>query len=252
MSPGESVVLVLAGLAAGAVNAVAGGGSLVSFPALLAVGLPPLTANVTNSVAIWPGYVGTCWGYRRELVPQGRRLLTLAPAAVTGAVAGCLLLLVTSPEAFERVVPYLVVAGSLLLAVQGRVTDRARRLPGGAGGTSSPLLHGGIAVAAAYGAYFGGGLGVVLLSVLGLFVADGLQRLNGLKSALSLLVNGVALVAFSLFGPVDWGSVALLAPAALTGGYLGARLARRLDPARLRGVVVVFGIVVGAVLLVRG
>lgn len=251
MSPTESVVLVLAGLAAGSINAVAGGGSLVSFPALIAVGLPPLTANVTNSVAVWPGYVGTCWGYRCELRVQRRRLLVLAPAALLGAVAGCLLLLVTSPEAFERVVPFLVVLGSLLLAVQGRVTDHVRRLPGGGNGTRSPLLHGGVAVAATYGAYFGGGLGVVLLVVLGLFVADGLQPLNGLKSALSLLINAVALVAFSLFGPVQWASVAVLAPAALLGGYLGAGLARRLDPARLRTVVVVFGLVVGVVLLVR-
>lgn len=251
MSPAELVVLALAGLVAGAVNAVAGGGSLVSFPALVAVGLPPLTANVTNSVAIWPGYVGTCWGYRRELRTQGRRLLALVPAAVLGAAAGCLLLLVTSPEAFERIVPLLVVLGSLLLAVQGRVTARVRRLPGGAGGMRSPLLHAATAVAAAYGAYFGGGLGVVLLAVLGLFVADDLQRLNGLKSALSLTINGVALVAFSLYGPVVWSSVAVLAPTALLGGYLGARVARRLDPAKLRGVVVVLGLVVGVLLAVR-
>lgn len=251
MGAAETVVLVLAGLLAGGVNAVAGGGSLISFPALVAVGLPPLTANVTSSVAVWPGYVGTCWGYRRELRDQRRRLLVLAPAALTGATAGCLLLLVTSPEAFERVVPLLVVLGSLLLAVQGRVTERVRRLPGGAGGLASPLLHGGIAVAAAYGAYFGGGLGVVLLAVLGLFVADDLQRLNGLKSALSLTINAVALVAFSLFGPVDWPRVAVLAPAALAGGYLGSRVARRLDPARLRGVVVVFGLVVGVALAVQ-
>lgn len=252
MSPAEFAVLVLAGLAAGSINAVAGGGSLVSFPALIAIGLPPLTANVTNSVAIWPGYVGTCWGYRRELRTQGRRLLALAPAAVGGAVLGCLLLLLTTAEAFERVVPFLVIVGSLLLAVQGRVTERVRRLPGGGDGLASPLLHGGIALGAVYGAYFGGGLGVVLLVVLGLFLAEDLQHLNGLKSSLSLVINAVALVAFAVFGPVEWSSVAVLAPAALAGGYLGARLARRLDPARLRGVVVAFGLVVGVALLLRG
>lgn len=244
----EGVVLVAAGLAAGGINAVAGGGSLVSFPALIALGLPPLPANVTNSVAVWPGYVGTSWGYRRELRTQWSRLLALAPAAVVGAVAGCVLLLVTSQEAFARIVPVLVVLGSLLLAVQGRVTERVRRWPGGSTELRSPLLHGAIALAATYGAYFGGGLGVVLLACLGLFVADDLQMLNGLKSALSLLINAVALVAFALFGPVDWSSVAVLAPAALVGGYLGARVARRLDPARLRAVVVVFGLVVGVAL----
>lgn len=244
----EAGVLVGAGLLAGGINAVAGGGSLVSFPALLALGLPPLSANVTNSVAVWPGYVGTSWGYRRELADQRRRLLGLVPAAVLGAAAGSALLLVTSQDAFARIVPVLVVLGSLLLALQGRVTERVRTWPGAGAGARSPLLQLGIGLAATYGAYFGGGLGVVLLACLGLFVADGLQRLNGLKSALSLVVNAVALLAFSVLGPVDWSTVAVLAPAALLGGYLGARLARRLDPGRLRAVVVVFGLVVGVAL----
>ncbi len=249
MSPLEVIVLSVAGLAAGSLNAVAGGGSLVSFPAMLAVGLPPLTANVTNSVAVWPGYVGTTWGYRREVSTQRRRLLALAPAAITGAGLGCVLLLVTSPEAFERVVPFLVILGSLLLAVQGRITDRVRTWRGAGHGARSPQLHVLILVAAVYGTYFGGGLGVVLLACLGLFLADDLQRINGLKSALSLVINAVSLVVFALFGPVDWVVVAIVAPAALVGGYLGARLARRLDPDRLRTIVVVFGLVVGVALL---
>lgn len=249
MSALDVLLLLLVGLAAGGINAVAGGGSLVSYPALLALGLPPLTANVTNSVALWPGYVGTTWGYRRELSRQRRRLLALTPAAIVGAAMGCLLLLVSPAEAFERVVPFLVIAGSLLLALQGRVTARVRGWRGGGAGVRSPLLHPSILLCAVYGAYFGGGLGVVLLACLGLFVADDLQRVNGLKVVLSLVINAVALVAFSLFGPVDWPVVAVLAPAALVGGYLGARLARRLDPARLRAVVVVFGLAVGVALL---
>jgi uncharacterized membrane protein YfcA len=147
------------------------------------------------------------------------------------------------------VVPYLVILGSLLLAVQGRVSERVRTWRGAGTGTRSPLLHVSLVLAATYGAYFGGGLGVVLLACLGLFVADGLQPLNALKSALSLLINAVALVAFSLFGPVDWTYVAVLAPSALVGGYLGARLARRLSPAALRSAVVVFGVAVGIALL---
>ncbi len=249
MSALDVLLLLPVGLAAGSINAVAGGGSLVSYPALLALGLPPLTANVTNSVAVWPGYVGTTWGYRRELSRQRRRLLALTPAAVVGAAVGCLLLLASPAEAFARVAPFLVIFGSLLLAVQGRVTARVRRWCGGGSGVRSPLLHLTILLSAGYGAYFGGGLGVVLLACLGLFVADDLQRVNGLKVALSLLINAVALVAYVLFGPVDWPTVAALAPAALLGGYLGARLARRLDPARLRAVVVVFGLVVGVALL---
>lgn len=245
----DVLLLLPVGLAAGSINALAGGGSLVSFPALLALGLPPLTANVTNSVAMWPGYVGATWGYRRELSRQGRRLLALTPAAVVGAAAGCLLLLASPAEAFARVAPFLVIFGSLLLAVQGRVTARVRRWCGGSSGVHSPLLHLTILLCAVYGAYFGGGLGVVLLAFLGLFVADDLQRLNGLKVALSLLINAVALVVYVLFGPVDWPTVAVLAPAALVGGLLGARLARRLDPTRLRAVVVAFGLVVGVALL---
>lgn len=249
MSAVEVLVLVGAGLVAGGVNAVAGGGSLISFPALLALGLPPLTANVTNSVAVWPGYVGTSWGYRRELRAQLRRVAALTPAAVTGAAVGCALLLRTGEEVFESVVPYLVLLGSLLLAVQGRVTERVRRWPGGGSGARSPLLHVGLGLAAVYGAYFGGGLGVILLACLGLFLADELQRLNALKSVLSLIVNLVALVAFAAFGPVDWAVVAVLAPAALAGGYLGAHVARRLSATVLRRVVVVFGVVVGIALL---
>ena len=249
MTAAEALLLVAAGLAAGTVNAVAGGGSLVSFPALLAIGLPPLAANVTSSVAIWPGYIGTSWGYRDLLRPQRPRLAVLAPAALLGAVLGCLLLLFTSEEAFARVVPWLVILGALLLAVQGRVTDRVRRWPGAGGDVRSPLLHAGLVVAAAYGAYFGGGLGVVLLVVLGLFVADDLQRLNALKSVLSLVINAVALVAFALFGPVDWASVAVLAPSALVGGYLGAHVAQRLSPGLLRAAVVVLGLGVGLALL---
>ena len=179
MDGAEAVLLVGAGLAAGGVNAVAGGGSLVSFPALLALGLPPLTANVTNSVAVWPGYVGTCWGYRAELRERARRLLRLVPAAVAGAVLGCLLLLVSDEDVFARVVPYLVLLGALLLAVQERLTERVRSWRGSDRGDRSPALHVGLVVAAAYGAYFGGGLGVVLLACLGLLVADDLQHHNG-------------------------------------------------------------------------
>lgn len=248
MSALEVGFLLVAGLAAGSVNAVAGGGSLISFPMMLAVGLPPLTANVSNSVAVWPGYVGTTWGYRRELSTQRRRLLALTPAAVAGSALGCVLLLVSSPEAFARVVPFLVILGSLLLAVQGRITERVRTWRGAGHGVRSPQLHALILLAAVYGAYFGGGLGVMLLACLGLFLADDLQRINGLKTALSLVINAVSLVAFALFGPVDWATVAVVAPAALLGGYLGARLARRLDPERLRTIVVVFGLVVGVAL----
>jgi uncharacterized protein len=251
VSTAELLLLVGAGLLAGSLNAVAGGGSLISFPALLAAGLPPLQANVTNTVSVWPGYVGTAVGYRPELVGQRPRLVLLLPTALAGAALGCALLLLTPESVFDAVVPFLVLLASLLLAVQARVAERVRAWPGGAGDIRSPLLHIGALLGAAYGAYFGGGLGVVLLGLLGLFVADGMQRLNALKNVLSLVINTVALLVFALFGPVQWASVAVLAPATLAGGYFGARVARRLDPAVLRWTIVVFGLVVGVALLLR-
>ena len=250
MGAAELVLVAVAGLLAGVLNAVAGGGSLVLFPALLVAGLPPLSANVTNTVAIWPGYVGTALGYRAELAGQRGRTLALAATALGGGTVGAVLLLTTPEQVFGAVVPYLVITASLLLAVQAAVTRWARRLPGFGGADRSPLLHGSLFLAAVYGGYFGGALGVILLAVLAVFVADHLQRLNALKAVLSLLVNTVALVAFALLGPVVWTAVAVASPAALAGGYLGAGLARRLPATGLRAVVVVFGLGVGVALAV--
>ena len=249
MDVAELALLALAGLLAGLVNAVAGGGSLISFPALIYVGLPPLTANVTNSVGVWPGYVGTTLGYREELAGQRHRVVGLAPTALLGGGTGAVLLLTTPPSVFERVVPVLVLGASLLLAVQTLVTRWVQGLPGSAGAHRSPLLHVTLFLAAVYGGYFGGALGVILLAVLAVFLTGHLQRINALKNVLSLLVNTVALLAFGLFGPVQWLAVAVSAPACLLGGYLGARIARRLNATVLRAVVVVFGIAVGIALL---
>lgn len=249
MEAGSLLLLALAGLVAGVLNAVAGGGSLVTFPALVLVGLPPLAANVTNSVAVWPGYIGTMLGYRAELAGQRGRVLGLAVTALLGGGTGAALLLTTPASVFEAVVPVLVIGASVLLAVQTVVTRWVQGLPGSAGGHRSPLLHVALFLAAVYGGYFGGALGVILLAVLAVFLADPLQRLNALKSVMSFLVSTVALVAFALFGPVDWLSVAVIAPASLLGGYFGARVARRLNATVLRAVVVVFGLGVGVALI---
>lgn len=249
MNVAELAFLAVAGLLAGVINAVAGGGSLLSFPALIYVGLPPLTANVSNSVGVWPGYLGTTLGYREELEGQRRRIVVLALPALLGGGTGAVLLLTTPPSVFERVVPVLVIGASLLLAVQTLVTRWVQGLPGSAGAHRSPLLHVALFLAALYGGYFGGALGVILLAVLAVFLTEHLQRLNALKSVLSLLVNTVALIAFGLFGPVQWLAVAVIAPACLLGGYLGARVARRLNATVLRGVVVIFGVAVGIALI---
>lgn len=251
MTGAEAALVAVAGFLAGAVNAVAGGGSLISFPALVAIGLPTLDANVTNTTAVWPGYLGSATAYRAELADQGHRLRTFGLTAALGALTGSAVLLVAPEAVFDAVVPFLVAAGSLLLASQPRIAAMVRaRTDVDAEG--HPLeLHAALFLAAVYGAYFGGGLGVILLAVLGIFVADHLQRLNGLKSALSLLINTIALVAFAAFGPVDWAAVAIVAPASLAGGYAGARLARRLSPDALRTTVVVFGVAVAAWLFLR-
>lgn len=251
MSPGHIAVLAVAGLLAGAVNALAGGGSLITFPTLLAVGYPALAANVTNTVAVWPGYLGSTAGYRSELAGQRTRVIALTPTSVVGAGAGVAALLLAPPSLFRIIVPYLILLSCLLLAVQPRLASWVSRLPGAKGGHRSALLHGATLAAGAYGAYFGGGLGVMLLGVLALFLADALQRLNALKSLLSLVINTVALVAFVIFAPVAWLAVAIIAPTSLIGGYAGARVVRRLDARILRGVVVVFGVAVGAYLLAK-
>jgi uncharacterized protein len=246
----EALLVTGAGLLAGGINAVAGGGSLILFPALVATGYGTLAANVTNSVALWPGYLGGVLGFRAELAGQRGRVLALSGAALLGAAAGCVLLLATPASAFDAVVPFLVLAASLLLAAQPRVSTlvgppRADQRANGA------VLYPALGLAAVYGGYFGGALGVILLGVLALTVHDTLRRLNGLKATLSLVVATVTVVVFGLFGPVDWVAVALVAPASLAGGFLGARLARRLNDRVLRWAVVAFGIVVAVLLFVR-
>ncbi|MEQ3548990.1 sulfite exporter TauE/SafE family protein [Pseudonocardia nematodicida] len=247
--PSTLVFLVVAGLLAGAVNAVAGGGSLLVFPALLAVGLPPLAANVTNSVAQWPGYVGLVLGARRDLSGQGRRILRTSAVAVVGALLGCLLLLVAPGEVFDTIVPALVILASLTMAAGPWLKRRIGDPATAASDRRGPLLIA-VFLAAVYGGYFGGALGVVLISTLSLFAHDELYRLNALKGVLSLVVATITVIVFAIGAPVDWAAVALLAPSTLLGGYLGARVARRMPAAALRWAVVLLGLAVGLALFV--
>jgi uncharacterized protein len=280
LEPAQLLLLAAAALLAGAVNAVAGGGSLLTFPALLAVGYPAITANVTNSVALTPGYFGGTLGYRRELAGQRRRILALGATSATGAVVGAVLLLVSSPELFEAVVPFLIFLACGLLALQPRLARlvRARRAgegdqeqvdpdPGdpaaGAAGADPAAVpetsdrHTGPLfatqfLAAVYGAYFGAGVGIMMLAILGIFLTDSLQRLNALKGLLSFLISVVAAVWFALFAEVSWVAVAVMAVASLLGGQLGVVLARRLNDQVLRWLVIAFGVAVGLRLLLAG
>ena len=248
-SPWSLVFLLVAGLFAGGVNAVAGGGSLLVFPALLAVGFPPLAANVTNSVAQWPGYVGIVIGARQDLRGQRRRILLTSAVAVVGSAVGCVLLLVLPAAVFDAVVPALVLLASVLMALQPRIKKWIGAPEPGAPDRSAALLPA-VFLAAVYGGYFGGALGVILIATLSLCANDTLVRLNALKGLLSLVIATVTVVIFAIGAPVDWLAVALLAPTTLVGGFLGARLARRLPENVLRWVVVVLGLAVGITLLV--
>lgn len=248
MSVADVVLVAVATFAAGFVNAVAGGGSLVSFPALVATGLSPLVANVTNTLALWPGYVGGAVSARRSLDPADRWLRVLVVATAVGAAAGAALLLAADDGVFDAVVPFLVLLGAALLAIPE--TRLARLRSGGDGRPRRRTAMAAAGVGGAYGAYFGGGLGVVLLAILSAFVGGELRRLNAMKNVLSLVANTVALIAFVGFGPVSWGAVAVGAPASLLGGVLGGRLASRLPALALRRAVIAFSVAVGIALLV--
>jgi uncharacterized membrane protein YfcA len=249
----EVVGLAAAGFVAGAINAVAGGGSLISFPALLAAGYAAKPANVTNTVAIWPGTLGGSYAYRAELGRQRLRILVLLGPAVAGALAGSALLLSTSSDTFDAIVPFLIMIGVLLILFQ----DRIGKLTSGRHFVSQGADHIPISLmvvvflGAVYGGYFGAGLGIILLGSLSIMLPDDLQHSNALKGILASVVNGVAVVYFVAFGPVRWGPAALMAGAALMGGYLGVGLARRLGQVWLRRAVVVYGTIAAIVLLVK-
>lgn len=248
----ELVLVGLAAVAAGAVNALAGGGTLITFPVLTAVGLPAVAANVTNTVALCPGYLGATLAQAADLRGQRRRLWLLLPASVAGGVLGGALLLHTDERLFRALIPYLILLASALLAAQDPL--RARLTRGRAPG-AKPMPEGAAALpvglAAVYGGYFGAGMSVVVLAVLGLALDDSLTRLNALKQVVGLAVNVAAAVFFVFSGDPVWPVAAVMAVGALAGGAVGGRLASRIRPEVLRRVVVVFGVAVSLVYFLR-
>jgi len=238
----EALGLGVAAFTAGAVNAVAGGGSLISFPALIAAGYGAKAANVTSTVALWPGSVGGSIAYRSELGSQKDRIKVLGGIAVLGAVIGSILLLVSPPGIFKAIVPWLIFFACFLLLLQPRLQKWVRAHRPHTVGVKHPAeLLGGQFIASIYGAYFGAGLGIVTLAILGIFLPDDLQKLNALKGLLALIVNGIAMIIFAIFGPVVWSAALLMAACSWAGGYLGVRVARKFDPRALRAVVLVAG-----------
>jgi uncharacterized membrane protein YfcA len=243
----EAVAILLAGVAAGGINAVVGSGTLITFPTLLAFGVPPVTANVSNNIGLAPGSVSGAIGYRRELVGQRARVLRLVSASFVGGLSGAVLLLVLPEGAFETVVPVLIGLGLVLVVVQPRLSRRvaARREAAGETAGSRPdpwWVWPATLLAGVYGGYFGAAQGVILMGILGIGIEESLQRLNAVKNVLAAVVNGIAGVLFVVVADVDWWIVLLIAVGSVVGAQLGATVGRRLPPTVLRGVIVVVGL----------
>ncbi len=251
MSPLEVVAILLAGLAAGTVNTIVGSGSLITFPTLLAFGYAPLVANVSNTLGLVPGSLSGSIGYRRELAGQGRRARRLGLAAGAGGLTGGLLLLALPATAFDRIVPVLILIACALVAVQPRLS-RALAARHEAGTDHRLPLTVGVYLTGIYGGYFGAAQGVILIALLGIFLPDDLQRLNGLKNVLAAVVNAVAAVLFVAVAPVAWAPAALLAVGSIVGGQVGARYGRRLSPRLLRVLIIIIGLAVAVRLLLAG
>jgi uncharacterized membrane protein YfcA len=239
----EVLSVLAAGLGAGTINAVVGSGTLITFPTLLALGYPPVLANVSNTVGLVPGSLAAVLAYRPELADQRRRLVRLCAFSTVGALVGGTLLLTLPDAAFQAIVPVLIGLACVLVVVQPRLTAAmARRRP-------TPPPHGGLLLALAvggtgvYGGYFGAAQGVLLIALLGTFLADDLQRLNAAKNVLALTANLVAACLFIVVSEVDWTVAGLIAAGSVVGGVLGAKVGRRLRPAALRALIVLVGCV---------
>lgn len=251
----EYAVVALAGVLAGAINSIAGGGTLVSFPALLWIGRDPILANATNTIAMWPGSLAGAFGYRRELSTMRRWLLLLMIPSLAGGALGSWLLLRTPSSVFEKLVPFLILGATLLLAAQEMITRRlgtvarTHEKPTAAWITfvfTFQLLVG------LYGGYFGAGMGILMLAALGLIGLTDLHQMNGLKNILAVCINGIAALYFVSAGAVIWRDVLVLAAGTIAGGYLGARMARRLGRKFVRVAVIVIGVLMTIALLVKG
>jgi hypothetical protein len=227
-------------LGAGIFNGIAGGGSLISFPILLGLGYPALTANITNTVGIWPGYLGSTAGFRTEIADQRDKLKLLAPVALAGGVVGAILLLTTSSAAFADLAPYLILGAAALFAAQPLL----RRFFESPHQTAAhtPLLIAGMFLASVYGGYFGAGMGVMFLAILGLALPDSIARTSGLRSVLSVMVNGIAAAVFLIHRGLAWEAVGWLALGSLAGGWIGSRLVLAIPAWLLRTVVVLIGV----------
>jgi uncharacterized protein len=247
------VFAFIAAIAAGFVNAIAGGGTLISFPVLVAIGIPPVAANITNTIALCPGYFGGVMAQRKDLLSQKRRLWQMIPVGIAGGVAGGLLLLNTPENSFRILIPYLILMAAILLAFQPLLKKmvETRLQKSMHHHTKGALVLFLIFLAAVYGGYFGAGLGVILLAVLGLLIDDSLIKLNALKQTISLSVNVSAAIYFCFSDLVNWPVVAVMVFGSIAGGNIGGRTATFIRPGILRWAVVVIGFVVAAIYFIK-
>jgi uncharacterized membrane protein YfcA len=248
----QGVVLFVAATLAGAINAVAGGGTLVTFPALVWSGLEERIANATSTVSLWPGSIGGMWGYRRELRGTTWWIVLLLPSLL-GGTAGALLLLATPASAFRAIVPYLVLSATCLFMLQGTLSRlRTKR----ASPSSPSAITIGVviilqAAIATYGGYFGAGIGILMLAVLSLLQIESVHELNGVKTLLAACINGIAAACFVYAGAVNWPRALIMIAGSITGGYGGASIARQLGQKTVRAVVVAIGFCITAWMLYR-
>lgn len=247
------LIAAIGAFAAGAVNALAGGGTLITFPLLTALGLPAVTANITSTVSLFPGYFGATYAQRADLKGQGKRLKLLLPAAAAGGLIGGLLLAYSGEKTFRQIVPFLILFASLLLALgeplKKWVTAHHRN---GYRASIFPVVAAvAIGVAAIYGGYFGAGLSVIVLAFLGLLFNDSLTRLNALKQAIALSTNTAAAVYFLFSGKVIWSLAAVMAASALLGGVAGGKLAGKISPVLLRWIIVSIGLIVSVIFFIQ-
>ncbi len=249
MNPLQFLIAALGAFAAGAVNALAGGGTLITFPLLTALGLPAVTANVTSTVSLFPGYFGATYAQRADLKGQSRRLKFFLPAAVIGGLIGGLLLIKTGEKTFRQLVPFLILFASLLLALGEPLKKwlTKRRSEQGRGRFFIVIAVVSVCLAAIYGGYFGAGLSVIVLALLGLLLDDSLTRLNALKQFIAFAANSAAAVFFLFSGKVIWGLAGIMAVSALLGGMAGGKLAGKISPGLLRWLVVSIGMIVSII-----
>ena len=243
----------LAALAAGMINALAGGGTLITFPVLVGIGLPTITANTTNTLGLWPGSLGGTLAQARDLKDQVKRVWIVIPAAILGGLTGGILLLQTPEKLFANLVPFLILVAACLLAIQTPLRNWLTRRKEHTSGRpiAEAWIFLPVFLVAIYGGYFGAGMGIILLAVLGLILNDSLTRINVLKQIIAFTANFTAALLFVFSGKVVWSVAVVMMLAALFGGSLGGRLAGRVKPAVLRWIVVSIGFVVGFIYLVR-